>query len=166
MTMRRVMSDEARRILDHLGTTQPGDMMTYEFLSNLSGLNDLDRLRARFRTASNLAFRQWQMRFANERGVGYFRLDEGGKNAEVSRGIVKIRRGVRRNHKRHEAVEFARLDDLEKLAHSVNGATLHELKKISSRGARNRVARVIASQQHQEVSIAERTLEIFRRKKM
>src|SRR5262245_38108534 len=69
------MSVEAQRILDYLRTTKPGDHITYEFLAQLTGLNDVATMRARFYTAARRAFTLWQMRFGPIRGVGYIRLD-------------------------------------------------------------------------------------------
>jgi hypothetical protein len=158
------MSPEARKILDFLKLMEPKARVSYDVLRNLTGINDLARLRARFYTAAKRAFSLWQMRFGCERGVGYVRLDEGGKNTEVSKGITKVRRSIKRSTRYHNAVEFTKLDDLGKLENAVNSAQLQEMRHATSRKRRN----ALAQKQATTVlpgNVAGPTVEMFRRKR-
>src|SRR5262245_56844261 len=124
MATRYEMSEEARKILAFLETTSPGSQFSYDYLRNLTGINDLVTVRARFYTAARRAFTQWQMRFKCIRGVGYTRLNEAGKNSEVSRRIGGVHRSVKRATRYHSAVEAGKLDQLGKLENAVNAMQL------------------------------------------
>jgi hypothetical protein len=159
------MSEEAKKILDFLQTTSPGSKFSYDFLRHLTGLNDIDRLCSRFYTAARRAFAQWQMRFAAERGVGYIRLDESGKNTEVSRRIGRTHRGVKRAARYHGAVDFKQLDQLGQLENAVNGMQLQEMKRAASRRRRN----IIATKEAPTVlpsNVVTQTVDMFKKKRV
>ena len=158
------VSKETGLIFDRLIETKPGDLIEYRELHNLTGINDKARLRGFFNTARNHAFRERQFRFRCERGVGYMRLDEGGKNAEVSHKLTRITRNVRRTTKLHAAVAFNALDAAGKLTHVVNATQLSEIKKAASRGHRNLIEKTAAENKTVE-AVVDGTLQMFKKRK-
>jgi hypothetical protein len=157
------MSEEAKKIVDFVQTTFPGSRFTYDFLRNLTGVNDMSRLRGYINTAFKHAFSKHGMRFQAERGIGYVRLDESGKNAEVTTRIVGVARRVKRTEKIHRSVDFRALDPVGKLEHVVNGMQMVDLKKASSRATRDRMAETADSTGAVQAAISS-TLEMFKRK--
>jgi hypothetical protein len=154
---------QSELICDHLRKTKPGDVVSYRELHNLSGVNDLPRLRGYCYTAFKILFRQSGMRFGCDRNVGYVRLDEGGKNDEVGTKIRRLRKHTKRATRLHDAVAFNALDALGKLAHVVNATQLAEIKKATSRARRNKIANTASSNKTVE-AVIDGTLELFRRK--
>jgi hypothetical protein len=159
------MSPEAKLILDFARPTKPHDLISYRELHNLTGVNDMARLRGFIYTAFKTLFRESGMKFGVERSVGYRRLDETGKNTEVSGRITgRIRRAVKRTTRLHNAVAFNALDALGKLTHVTNATQLSEIKKATSRSRRNKIANAATENKTVE-AVIDGTLELFRRKR-
>ena len=154
---------QSELICEHLRKTRPGDLVSYRELHNLTGINDLPRLRGYAYIAFKVLFREAGMRFGCDRGVGYVRLDENGKNTEVSGEIASLRRHTRRAARLHRAVAFNALDAVGKLTHVTNATQLAEIKKAASRARRNKIADAASSNKTVE-AIIDGTLELFRRK--
>lgn len=159
-----VMSQEATLICEHAQKTKTGDPVSYRELHNLTGVNDLSRLRGFIYTAFKRLHRESGIRFGNDRGVGYVRLDEGKKNEEVGGKIRFMRRAAKRTNRLHQAVAFNALDALGKLTHVTNATQLAEIKKATSRGRRNKIA-TTASENKTVEAVIDGTLELFRRKR-
>lgn len=164
MATRFEMSEEAKKILIAVKMTEPGSKLKYEALQNLTGVNDLARLRGYAYTAFRHAFKEWGMKFKSERGIGYARLDENGKNSAVALAITGINRRAKRTNRLHDAVAFNALDALGKLTHVTNATQLAEIKKAASRARRNKIAKVASDNKTVEAMI-DGTLELFRRKR-
>jgi hypothetical protein len=156
-------SKEADLIADNLRKTKAGDLVSYRELHNLTGINDMPRLRGYIYTAFKILFRQSGIRFGCDRSVGYVRLDENGKNDEVSSKIGKVRRHTKRAGRLHVAVAFNALDALGKLTHVTNATQLAEIKKAASKARRNKIADTASSNKTVE-AVIDGTLELFRRK--
>jgi hypothetical protein len=154
---------QSELIIEYMRKMRPGELVSYRELHNLTGINDLPRLRSYIYTATRVLFREANMRFGCRRGVGYVRLDESEKNAEVSGEIVGIRRQTRRAGRLHRAVAFNTLDAVGKLTHVTNAAQLAEIKKAASRARRNKIADAASSNKTVE-AVIDSTLELFRRK--
>jgi hypothetical protein len=157
------ITNQAELIVEHLRKTTPGDLVSYRELHNLTGVNDMPRLRGYIYTAFKILFRQSGIRFSCDRNVGYRRLDEGGKNTEVSGRIGRLRRHTKRATRLHQAVAFNALDALGKLTHVTNATQLSEIKKAASRARRNKIADTATSNKTVE-AVIDGTLELFRRK--
>ena len=140
--MKREMSEEAQKILDFLLTTKVHQQIPHDLMRNLTGVNDLPRLRGFFRTASERVLNSHSMRFKAVRGVGWERLDENGKEAEITDGWRYDRRRIRRKEKLHNAVEFHALNAINKLAHVVNATQLTDLKRAASKASRTEITKI------------------------
>jgi hypothetical protein len=162
-TMKIKITNQSELIVEHLRKTKPGDLVPYRDLHNLTGINDLPRLRGYIYTAFRILFRQSGIRFGCDRSIGYIRLDETGKNTEVSGTIKRMRRHNKRATRLHQAVAFNALDALGKLTHVTNATQLAEIKKAASRARRNKIANT-ASENKTVEAVIDGTLELFRRK--
>src|SRR6516165_7348491 len=158
------ITNQAELLVEHFRKTKPGDLISYRELHNLTGVNDMPRLRGYIYTAFKILFRQSGMRFGCDRGTGYVRLDEGGKNTEVGTKIGRLRKHTKRTTRLHDAVAFNALDALGKLAHVVNATQLAEIKKATSRARRNKIANVASTNPTVE-AVVSNTLELFRKKR-
>ena len=157
------ITNQSELLCQHFRKTKPGDLVSYRELHNLTGINDLPRLRGYIYTAFKILFRQSGMRFGCDRNVGYVRLDENGKNTEVGTKIRRLRKHTKRTTRLHDAVAFNALDALGKLTHVVNATQLAEIKKAASRALRNKIADTASTNKIADTVIDE-TLELFRRK--
>jgi hypothetical protein len=157
------ITNQAELLVEHFRKTKPGDLIAYRELHNLTGVNDMPRLRGYIYTAFKILFRQSGIRFGCDRNVGYVRLDENGKNTEVSGRIGRLRRHTKRAGRLHQAVAFNALDALGKLTHVTNATQLSEIKKAASRARRNKIADTATNNKTVE-AVIDGTLELFRRK--
>jgi hypothetical protein len=164
MATKLEMSEEARKILDFLETTKPHQQITYDFLRNLTGVNDIPRVRNYFKTAARRSFKKSGRSFKAIRGVGYERLDDEGKNAEYGVHLHKGRRSSNRARKLHESINYNELDALGRLTYLTNGMTLNEEKKVFSRARRNELAESVNKDGVLKASV-DGILELFRRKR-
>jgi hypothetical protein len=152
-------------LVERFRKTKPGDLVSYRELHNLTGINERPRLRSYIYSAFRIVFRQSGMRFGCDRNTGYLRLDEDGKNSEVSGRITGgLRRYTKRTTRLHAAVAFNALDALGKLTHVTNATQLAEIKKAVSRARRNKIAGVASSNKTVE-AVIDGTLELFKRKR-
>jgi hypothetical protein len=164
MVLRKEMSEEARKILSYMEGVKPTQQIAHEFLLNLTGINNVPALRPFFYTAAKHAFNRWGMKFKAVRGEGYIRLDNGGKNEEVSSGFKADRRRVRRRERLHLSIEFDKLDPVGKLEYIVNGMQGREQQDAISRHRRNELAEEAVKNDVMNAAI-DGTLALWKRKR-
>lgn len=140
--MRFEMSEEAQKIVEFLDT-KPIEF-TYQELQNLTGLNDLVRLRGYLMTALR-RLRKKGVWYASIRGVGYRLLAEDEKNIMQAHGLDRVRRHVVRLDKNQDTISVDVLTNDGKLAFTFNAARIGRLREASSRKVAREIKRTIGN---------------------
>lgn len=140
--MRFEMTQEAQKILDFLDT-KPREF-TYQELQNLTGLNDLVRLRGYLMTALRRQ-RKKGVWYASIRGVGYRLLAENEKNVKQAVGLDRVKRHVVRLDKDQDTIAVDVLDNDGKMAFSFNAARIGRLREAASRKTQREIQRKISN---------------------
>ena len=130
------MTDEARKILDFLLTTP--QRFTYEEIQNLTGVNELSRLRGYLMTALR-RLRKQGIWYASQRGLGYRLLDEDGKNPIQSDGLVRVRRKAKRLSKDQDFIRVEALTREGKMEYTFNSARIGRLMEATGRKMQNEI---------------------------
>jgi hypothetical protein len=164
MVLRKEMSEEARKILSYMEGVKPNQQIDHEFLLNLTGINNVPALRPFFYTAADHAFNKWGMKFKAVKGEGYRRLDDSGKNDEVSYKIKIGRRRLGREERLQRSIDFEKLDPVGKLECIVNGMQIREQKEAISRRHRNELAEEVVKNDVMNAAI-DGTLALWKRKR-
>ena len=136
------MSVEARQILDFLLTT-PKEF-TYREMQNLTGINDLSRLRGYIMTGLR-RLRKQGIWYGAVRGVGYRLLTEDEKNPAQACGLTSVRRKVKRLDKDQDTIRVESLSREGKLEFTFNSAKIGRLLEGVSRKVDNEVRRKIGN---------------------
>lgn len=136
------MNHETQAILDLLASKP--DRFTYTEIRQLTGVNDLSRLRGYIMTALR-RLRKDGVWYASERGIGYRRLDEDGKNPVQAGRLDKIKRHVNRVDKDQDTIHFEGLSHDGKLAFTFTAARIGRLKAAASLKTQRKIKRQIGN---------------------
>lgn len=140
--MRFEMTEEAQKILTFLECT-PKEF-TYKELQNLTGLNDLVRLRGYLMTALR-RLRKKSIWYASIRGVGYRLLAEEEKNIKQAAGLDRVKRHVVRLDRNQDTIAVDVLSNDGKLAFTFNAARIGRLREATSRKTQRKIAKLIGN---------------------
>ena len=124
------MNPETQQILDFL-LTKP-EQFTYRELTNITGINDVGRLRGYLMTGLR-RLRKLGIWYRSVRGVGYRLIVEDEKNEVQSLGLTKVRRGVKRIDRDQDHINFDILSRDGKLLHTFNVARIGLMLQATSR---------------------------------
>src|SRR5437899_10096714 len=123
--MRYEMTPESRKVLDFV-LTKPRSF-TYAEMQQLTGVNDVSRLRGYIMTALR-RLRKQKVWYASERGIGYRLLAEDEKNPVQDDGLQRVRRKTKRIDKDQDLISYEGLSRDGKLHFSFNTARIGLLK--------------------------------------
>ena len=129
--MRFEMTGGARKILDFL-LTRP-QAFTYDELRNITGVNELGRLRGYLMTGLR-RLRKQGVWYQSVRGVGYRLIaKEDDKNPIQANGLGSVRKKVKRLDKDQATVNVEALTREGKLAYTFNSARIGQIMIATGR---------------------------------
>lgn len=137
------MSPEAQALLTYLGENKP-KTFTYDQAANITGVNDMTRLRGFIYTAIRhlKAKKLW---YKSVRGVGYRLLPETEKNTVQTKRLDTIAKGTRKVDKDQDAISVSVLNRDAKLEFTFNSARIGRMLTASSRQTAREIKREIAN---------------------
>jgi hypothetical protein len=142
--MRFEMTGQARQILDFL-STKPSTF-SYDDLRNLTGVNDLGRLRGYLMTGLR-RLRKQGVWYQSVRGIGYKLVDrEDDKNPIQTQGLTRVRSKVKRLDKDQATVNVEALSRDGKLAYTFNSARIGRIMIATGREIAKEIERKIENQ--------------------
>jgi len=142
MGLKLEMSAETRALLNFL-ETKPAEF-TYDQCRNVTGINDMSRLRSYIYTCLRRLKKQgvW---YRPNRGIGYRRVNEAEKNGVQGIRINKVAKGTRRIDSDQSTINVSILSRDAKLEFTFNSARIGRMLEASSRKAKNEIKREIAN---------------------
>ena len=141
--MRFEMTEEAKKILDLL-LRRPREF-SYDDLRNLTGVNDVGRLRGYLMTGLR-RLRKQGVWYKSVRGIGYRLVDrEDDKNPIQEKGLNTVRRKAKRLDKDQATVNVQALSREGKLAYTFNSARIGQIMIATGRKVVKEIERKIAN---------------------
>ena len=137
------MSEETKLLLDFLATHRPPEF-TFSEASNITGVNDMSRLRGYIYTCLK-RLKKERIWYVNVRGIGYRKVAEPEKNGVQDGKIHKVVRGAKRVNKDQSTISVSVLNREAKLEFTFNSARIGRILSASSRKATRELKREIGN---------------------
>jgi hypothetical protein len=154
-------SIETKWLIDRGRRLQVGEVVTYEELSKLIGIDVREEGRGALRSARNILLRDEQIVLDSVPNVGLKRSSDSEIVQSAGAVFSKLRRGAQRGVQRLTAVaDFDRLSDADKLAHNASVSALAVIKLMGKPKSVERIAASVNTANTGSLPIA-RTLELF-----